>query len=188
MYNNASIAMSRMDTNQRLAEDAIGHLGSTDLAPVLNAVARKEQKFVGDPYQTQLFNAINGFADENAKFIVGGFTGSGATSDSSRNQSLAMFNADMTPAQLAAAFKVSNTDARMTLTAISGQLGTMGGTTEGTPSGTSGTPAAGTPPAGNRPVSASAPRTLDGGWKLMQDRNGNYAYVSADGKQVKETY
>ncbi|MFL9899263.1 hypothetical protein PQR71_14035 [Paraburkholderia fungorum] len=156
MYNNASIAMGRMDNNQRLAEDALSHLQSTDLAPVLNAVARKEQKFVGNPYQTQLFNAINGFADENAKFIVGGFTGSGATSDASRNQSLAMFNTDMTPAQLRAAFRVSNSDAQMTLTTIGGRLGAMGGTT--VPAGNAAAPAgnaaaANTAPAGGKDYS-----------------------------------
>ncbi len=73
-------------------------LPSTDLSPILNAIARGEQRWTGDPAYSALFFFIHATAVESARILQGGQASVAQLNEGARQEADKWANINMTPA------------------------------------------------------------------------------------------
>ena len=65
-------AVDQLDFNIDKAKEEMAKLKSSDLSPIINAIARGEAKWTGDPAYSGLFFYMNAVANESARILSGG--------------------------------------------------------------------------------------------------------------------
>lgn len=65
-------AVDQLDFNVKKASEQMAKLPSSDLSPIINAIARGEQKWTGDPAYYALYFYMNAAAMESARLLQGG--------------------------------------------------------------------------------------------------------------------
>lgn len=65
-------AVSQLEFNVGKAKEEMNKVGSTNLSPILNAIARGEERWTGDPAYSSLFFYMYGVAAESARILSGG--------------------------------------------------------------------------------------------------------------------
>jgi hypothetical protein len=91
-------AVKQLDFNIGLAKREMAKLPSTDLSPVINAIARGEQRWTGDPAYQGLFFAMHAVAMESARILSGGQASVAQLNEGARAEADKWANANMTPA------------------------------------------------------------------------------------------
>jgi hypothetical protein len=90
-------AVGQLDFNINKVEDVLKRIPSTNLSPLLNALARGEEKWTGDPRYAQLYYYMNGVATESARLLSGGQASAAQLHEGARKEAEAWANANMTP-------------------------------------------------------------------------------------------
>ena len=98
-------AVKQLDFNIDSAKKEMAKLGSTDLSPILNQIARGAEKWTGDPKYSSLFYFMSATAQESARILAGG-TGSVAQLHAGAAEEARKWaNIGMTPASFDAVAK-----------------------------------------------------------------------------------
>jgi hypothetical protein len=98
-------AVKQLDFNLTEAKKDMAKLPSTDLSPILNAIARGEEKWTGAPAYGQLFFHIHAAALESARILSGGQASIAQLQEGAREEAQKMLNENMTPATFDAVAK-----------------------------------------------------------------------------------
>lgn len=72
MYGATQQALGQLEFNVQKTSEAMDKLGGSDLSPVINAIARGEEKWTGDPAYSELFYYMYGAATESSRILSGG--------------------------------------------------------------------------------------------------------------------
>jgi len=91
-------ALPQLDYNIDKATEEMKKLRSTNLAPVLNAIARGEEKWSGDPAYTGLFFYMTGVATESARIKSGGVASAAQLHVGAAEEAKQWANENLTPA------------------------------------------------------------------------------------------
>jgi hypothetical protein len=91
-------AVGQLDFNVEQATKEMAKLPSTDLSPVINAIARGEQKWTGDPAYSGLFFYMQASANESARILSGGQASIAQLREGAREEAQKWANVNMTPA------------------------------------------------------------------------------------------
>lgn len=180
-------AVSQLDFNIKKTQEALKNIPSSDLSPVTNAIARGEEKWSGDPRYANLFYYMSATAMESARILQGGQASVAQLHEGARaeakewadiNMTPKVFNEGVAPAMLAEGQK------RVQTYQDAIEFQQRGGKPPATAGETAPLPGQGAAPGAVKPP--LPPRTNAKGWTLHQDKQGNMAYVSPDGKQYEE--
>jgi len=98
MYGATKQAVGQLDFNLKQAKIDMAKLPSTDLTPVLNAIARGEEKWSGAPAYSQLFFHISAAANEAARLQSGGQASAAQLHEGAAEEARKWMNMNMTPA------------------------------------------------------------------------------------------
>ncbi len=90
-------AVGQLDYNIKKAQADMAKLPSTNLSPILNALARGEQKWTGDPAYSALFFDMQAVANESARILNGGQGSVAQLSEGAREEAQKWANVGMTP-------------------------------------------------------------------------------------------
>jgi hypothetical protein len=90
-------AVGQLDFNINKVEDVLKRIPSTNLSPLLNSLARGEEKWTGDPRYAELYYYMNGVATESARLLSGGQASAAQLHEGARKEAEAWANANMTP-------------------------------------------------------------------------------------------
>lgn len=161
-----NVAISHMDTLGKLA-DALDN-GDTQL---INSASNLVSKQLGSPKVTNFNSAKQIVADEVVKAIT---AGGGALAD--REEAARQISAASSPAQLKGVIQTWQSLMRGQLDGLRQQYETTTGKKDFDKFLSANT----------RSKTGDRPTTNSKGWALHQDKDGNYAYVSPDGKQFEE--
>lgn len=91
-------AVLQLDYNIGKAKEEIAKLGSTNISPIINAIARGEEKWTGQPAYSGLFLYMHAVAAESAKILMGGQASVAQLHSGAAEEAQKWANANMTPA------------------------------------------------------------------------------------------
>lgn len=91
-------AVNQLDFNVDKVGQEMAKLGSTDASPILNAIARGEQKWTGNPAYSSLFFYMHAAAMESARILQGGQASIAQLHAGAAEQAKEWANINMTPA------------------------------------------------------------------------------------------
>ena len=91
-------AIDQLDFNVDQATKEMAKLPSADIAPVVNAIVRGEQKWTGDPAYSGLFFYMQASAMESARILSGGQASVAQLREGAREEAQKWANVNMTPA------------------------------------------------------------------------------------------
>lgn len=91
-------AVGQLDYNIKQAKSEMKKLGSTDLSPLLNAIARGEEKWTGNPAYSSLFYFLHATAVESARMLSGGQASIAQLHQGAMEAAQEWVNINMTPA------------------------------------------------------------------------------------------
>lgn len=91
-------ATSQLEFNVAQAKQEMAKLKSTDISPVLNAIARGVEKWTGDPAYSGLFFYLNATAVESARILSGGTASVAQLHAGAQEEAKQWSNINMTPA------------------------------------------------------------------------------------------
>lgn len=92
-------AVDQLEFNVQQTTRIMQDIPSTDLSPVLNAIARGEQKWTGDPRYNQLFYYMSAVAAESARILSGGQASVAQLHAGAQQEARQWADAKMTPRQ-----------------------------------------------------------------------------------------
>jgi len=91
-------AVDQLDFNVKKAKEEMGKLGSTDLSPIINAIARGEEKWTGNPAYLSLFFYMSAVGMESARLLSGGQASIAQLHQGAQEEARKWANINMTPA------------------------------------------------------------------------------------------
>jgi hypothetical protein len=91
-------AVSQLDFNIAKTKEEMSKLGSSNLSPVINAIARGEEHWTGDPAYSSLFYYMHAAAVESARVLSGGQSSAAQLHQGAMEEAQKWANIDMTPA------------------------------------------------------------------------------------------
>jgi hypothetical protein len=91
-------AVDQLSFNIGKVKEEMGKLGSTDLSPVLNAIARGEEKWTGEPAYSSLFFYMQAAAVESARILSSGQASIAQLHQGAMEKAQEWANINMTPA------------------------------------------------------------------------------------------
>lgn len=91
-------AVKQLDYNIGKTKEEMAKLPSSDISPVVNAIARGEEKWTGDPAYSGLFYYMYGTATESAKILSGGQASVAQLHQGAAEEAQQWANVNMTPA------------------------------------------------------------------------------------------
>lgn len=94
-------AVDQLDFNVEKTKEEMAKLPSTNLSPVLNAMARGEEKWTGDPAYASLFYYMHATAMESARLLSSGQASIAQLNQGAADIAKQWANEDMTPASFA---------------------------------------------------------------------------------------
>src|SRR4029077_10443779 len=94
-------AVGQLDFNIDKTTQEMKKLGSTDISPVLNAIARGEEKWTGKPAYSSLFFYLSGAATEAARIQSGGQASAAQLHEGAAERAQKWVSINMTPASWA---------------------------------------------------------------------------------------
>lgn len=95
----------QLDFNIDKTKQEMKKLGSTNLSPILNAIARGEERWTGNPAYSSLFYYMNATAMESARILSGGQASIQQLHEGARKEAERWANINMTPASFDAVAK-----------------------------------------------------------------------------------
>ena len=98
MQNASDQAVKQLDFNIGKTKAEIKKLGSSDLSPVINAIARGEQKWTGEPAYSSLYFYMHATAMESARILAGGAASIAQLQAGAAEEAKNWANVGMTPA------------------------------------------------------------------------------------------
>lgn len=90
-------AVSQLDYNISQVKKELKNITSSDLSPIVNAIARGEEKWTGDPTYAQLFYSMNAVATESARILAGGQASVAQLHEGARAEAEKWAGINMTP-------------------------------------------------------------------------------------------
>jgi hypothetical protein len=90
-------AVDQLDFNIGKAKEAMSGLSSSNLSPILNSIARGEEKWTGDPKYSSLYYYMSGVANEAARLQSGGQASVAQLHQGAMEESQKWMNMNMTP-------------------------------------------------------------------------------------------
>jgi hypothetical protein len=90
-------AVAQLDFNINKTKEILASLPSSDISPVINAIARGEEKWTGDPRYSALFFYMNATAMESARILSGGAASVAQLHEGAREEAQQWANINMTP-------------------------------------------------------------------------------------------
>lgn len=91
-------AVSQLDFNVDKTSEEMAKLGSSNISPVVNAIARGEEKWTGDPAYSGLFFYMHAAATESARILSGGQASVAQLHQGAMEEAQKWANVNMTPA------------------------------------------------------------------------------------------
>jgi hypothetical protein len=91
-------AVAQLDFNIAAAKNEMKKLGSTDISPILNAIARGEQRWTGEPAYSSLFYYLSATGQESARILSGGVASVAQLHAGAQEEARKWVNINMTPA------------------------------------------------------------------------------------------
>ncbi len=91
-------AVDQLDFNIKKAKEEMAKLPSTDLSPILNAIARGEQRWTGNPAYSSLFYYLSATGQESARILSGGQASVAQLHAGAQEEAKKWVNINMTPA------------------------------------------------------------------------------------------
>ena len=91
-------AVDQLDFNIGQAKKAMAGLTSSNLSPIVNSIARGEEKWTGDPKYSSLYYYMNGVATEAARLQSGGQASAAQLHQGAAEEAQKWMNMNMTPA------------------------------------------------------------------------------------------
>jgi hypothetical protein len=91
-------AVDQLDFNIGKVKEEMKKLGSSNLSPVINAIARGEEKWTGDPAYSGLYFYMNAVATESARILSGGQASRAQLHAGAMEEAQKWANINMTPA------------------------------------------------------------------------------------------
>jgi hypothetical protein len=91
-------AVSQLEYNINQTTKEMARLKSTNISPILNALARGEEKWTGDPAYSSLFYFMQASANEAARIMSGGQASVAQLHEGAREEAQQWVNINMTPA------------------------------------------------------------------------------------------
>lgn len=91
-------AVDQLDFNISKAKEEMNKLASSDISPIINAIARGEEKWSGDPAYSGLFYFMSGLAAESARIQSGGVASAAQLHEGAQQEAQKWANINMTPA------------------------------------------------------------------------------------------
>jgi uncharacterized coiled-coil protein SlyX len=91
-------AVDQLDFNIKKTKEEMKKLGSTDLSPLLNAIARGEEKWTGNPAYSSLFYYLSATGQESARILSGGQASIAQLHQGAQEEARKWANINMTPA------------------------------------------------------------------------------------------
>ncbi|MEX3922688.1 hypothetical protein AB4Y36_01495 [Paraburkholderia sp. BR10936] len=180
-------AVSQLEFNIQKTKEALQDIPSSDISPVVNAIARGEEKWTGDPRYNRLFYYMTATAQESARILQGGQASVAQLHEGARAEAKQWADVNMTPQSFVEGVAPAMLEeGRKRVDTYREAIDYMrkGGGTAGPADGSAPLPGQGPAPAvAKAPL---PPATNAKGWKLMKDAHGNMAYVSPDRKQLEE--
>ncbi len=101
-------AVSQLEFNIDKTKEALAKIPSTNLSPIINAIARGEEKWTGDPQYSSLFFFMHATALESARILAGGQASIAQLQQGAMDQAKQWANINMTPASFTAPDGVAN--------------------------------------------------------------------------------
>lgn len=94
-------AASQLNFNVDKVDEEMAKLGSSDISPVVNAIARGEEKWTGNPAYSGLFYYMTAAATESARLLSGGQASAAQLHQGASEEAQKWANVNMTPASWA---------------------------------------------------------------------------------------
>lgn len=91
-------ASAQLEFNVKKAKEEMAKLPSSDLSPVINAIARGEEQWTGDPAYSGLYFFMNAVATESARLLSGGQASAAQLHQGAAEEAQKWANINMTPA------------------------------------------------------------------------------------------
>lgn len=91
-------AVKQLDYNIGKAKEEMAKLPSSNLSPIINAIARGEEKWTGEPAYSGLFYYMTGVATESAKILSGGQASVAQLHQGAAEEAKKWADVNMTPA------------------------------------------------------------------------------------------
>lgn len=95
-------ALAQLEFNIQQASDILKTIPSTDLSPILNSIARGEERWTGDPQYSSLHFFLSGVAMEAARLMSGGQASIAQLHEGARLEAQRWVDINMTPASFMA--------------------------------------------------------------------------------------
>ena len=96
--NAVETAVKQLDFNIDKTKEEMDNLGSTNILPVLNAIARGEEKWTGEPAYSSLFYYMQATATESALILSNGTASQAQLREGAREEAKKWADENMTPA------------------------------------------------------------------------------------------
>jgi len=184
MYGATKQAIDQLEFNVNKVSETMAKLPSSDLSPVINAIARGEQKWTGEPAYAALFYYMHAAGMESARILQGGQASVAQLHQGAADEAKKWADANMTTpaAWNEGVAPAMMEEGRYRLKSYKDAIGSQRVTTPptGAYSGDDVGKKRGEPGAASGPASTNAK-----GWQLMTDKNGQKAYVSPDKTQFE---
>jgi len=90
-------AVGQLDYNIDQVKGDLKKMGSSDLSPIINAIARGEEKWTGDPAYSSLFYHMSAVAAESARILSGGQASTAQLHQGAMEEAQKWANVNMTP-------------------------------------------------------------------------------------------
>jgi hypothetical protein len=145
-------AVAQLDFNIEQTKGELKKLGSTDLSPIINAIARGEERWTGDPAYSALFYYMHATAVESARILSGGQASIAQLQQGAMDEAKKWADISMTPASFNAVSDAMRAEGQNRLQTYQGALGFQKLTGRGQVP----TPGAPPPPVASLPPSAVA--------------------------------
>ena len=152
-------AVDQLDFNVKKAKEEMEKLPSSDLSPIINAIARGAEKWTGEPAYSSLFFYMSAVGMESARLLSGGQASIAQLHQGAQEEARKWASINMTPASFDAVANAMQQEG-------SERIKTFERAIEKQRIGGGGAPAAKVLPQKNAK-----------GWTLHTDKNGNKAYV-----------
>jgi hypothetical protein len=155
-------AVQQLDFNIKKTKEELAKLPSSDLSPILNAIARGEEKWTGDPAYSSAFYYMHATALESARILAGGQASVAQLHQGAMEEAQKWASLNMTPASFDAVAHAMTEEGNNRIdtfrTALKGQALTGQGQVSGAP-----------PAAAPAPASPAAAST-SGGVQVISDK------------------
>ena len=162
-------AVSQLDYNIDNTKKEIEKLGSSDLSPIINAIARGEEKWAGDPAYSSLFYFMHATAVESARLLSGGQASVAQLHQGAMDEAKQWASVNMTPASFDSVAEAMHNEGEQRIKTYEDAI------KQQTP---------GYQNIESPPAAASAPPTFING-EIYEDANGNRAMYK-DGQWVPQ--